>query len=175
MQSPDTLVEDAAELVAASSWYEARLHCQPESLYRSLAAQAPGAVLMFHHFYEPWHPTGAVARLLVVGDRKDQVLSLLDRWEAVVGVQPWEREDGDRELYGEDFEYAMMFFQGSSALASHKHGEWMTQKLIHCVLNARNMSVAEEARWGIRFVWGRLTIKPYLWWRSLRTGREWWQ
>lgn len=173
MPEAKTLVEAASDALTESNWYEAALTCEPMEFHDCIQQQAPGAMLCYHHFYEPWHTGGAVARILLVPEREQEVLDLIGEWDAVEKVERWEREDDDRALYGDDFMVAMGFFQASSLMSDK--GERMTTKLVHCLLNAHGYSVLDEAWFSLRFLWNRLTIEPRLKLRSLRRGKAWWE
>jgi len=164
------LQEDAVALIDDATWYEAALLCDPLEFYAYLLGQVPGGVGMFHHFYEPWHPGYPVARILVPSALEDDVLEVAEGMDAVASILPWDREENDRELYGDEFLIAMAFFQSASALS---HRDDLTLKLVHCLLNSHGFGIKDEIRFAAKFLWNRLTINPRLTWRSLRTGRKW--
>lgn len=168
---------EAQDLFAAASWYEVKALCTPESFYAWLAAEYPEeVVLMWHHFYEPWHRKGPVVRLLLAADYAADITKRLDEWEWTVGVEPWEREEDDVDHFGEEwFQFAMMFFQASSMFVGHPKADYMTVKLIHCFLNARGMTRKQEIRWALKYAWRSATLEPKLRWRAWRTGRKWWE
>lgn len=141
------------------SWAEARLHpgCTPADLYGWLD-ERPGWT---HHFWdEPWWPGAYVVRL--------------DRTQADVGECPavshlafWD-ERPDQALYGEFWIDAIEFFEAGSIL-SLKENDWERGKFVHCYLNAQGMSVRDEFWFALKFAWGRLTLRPRLWWRRRKS------
>lgn len=174
----------AQDLFRDALWYEVRILCSPGSFYAWMNTGLPeGSVLMYHHFYEPWHPDGPVVRLLVAGGMVLEVEGRLRYQEVVAGVERWGREQADRDLYSVDdgeaadewFALAMSFFEASSAFVGHPKAKYMDIKLLHCFLNARGMSRKKEVRWALRYAWTTLTVEPRLWLRSLRTGKKWWE
>lgn len=160
----------------AAQWFEAALTCEPKEFYRCLLGQVPeGAVLNYHHFYEPWHSRGPVCRLLLADEQAGDVFDLLRSWEAVERVGTWVREEDDRCLYGPYFDAAMDFFRGSSALAGASSDEdALVGKLIHCVLNAHAFGNRDERRWARKYFWGRHKLPFLLKLREWRTGKVWW-
>lgn len=126
-----------------------------------------------HHFWdEPWWPGRYVVRATVYLDRRlitDQ--PGVDHW--VYWADSPGSEDGDREAYGKDFEAAMKFFAASSHLERASK-----TKLVHCFLNARQMSQGAEMRWALLFALNRAWFvvmdprAPWLWREGwLRLGR----
>lgn len=144
------------------TWYEVRLKpgADPQALYADMS-QWPAR---FHHFWdEPWWPGAYVVRVNV----RRNLPALLEGRDDVDHVVEWDATP-DAEFYGAHWAHVRDLFETASLLASVD--EQTATRLLHCFLNARGMSEREEARWALRFVWGRITIK--LRWR-LYLRRRW--
>jgi hypothetical protein len=142
-----------------ADWVECWLRpgTEPKDIYDWLG-RAEGAPDHVHHFWnEPWWPGGWVVR--VRGSNAD-----LNRHPGVVEVIQWDDEPDER-LYGEQWwDWVQGFFEASSVIAARKEDRLNT-KLIHCYLNARGLSVWQEAKWALGFFWNRVTINWRLRWR----------
>lgn len=135
------------------TWYEARLKpaADPQALYQALREWP----VRSHHFWdEPWWPGAYVVRVNVRRDRG--LVDLLESRSDVDHVVPWDVTP-DAEFYGETWPHVRDLFETASMLADVDDAT--ATRLLHCFLNARGMSERDEAKWALRFAWGRLTIK----------------
>jgi hypothetical protein len=144
------------------NWYEVRFRSDG-NLDAFYAAIPRGSIESFHHFWdEPWWPGAYVIRI------KTDDPAPLSTYPGVDHVVPWDVSEDER-LYGEQWPYVEIFFWASSAISTSRD-LGSTSKIVHCVLNARGMSERDEAKFAVRFLWDRLTVK--LRWR-LYLRRRW--
>lgn len=151
------------------SWVEAQLRpgVQPAEFYFDMAEKInadseEGLVPLMHHFYdEPWWPGAYVVRVRLTDGAVTQ--AAVEECGAVEQAVPWDPAP-DQEVYGDFFGWATRFFEAGSLLSLSNISQG---KLVHCYLNAQGLNVRQEFVWALRFAFGRATLRPRLWWRSL--------
>lgn len=114
-------------------------------------------ITSIHFFWdEPWNPEGYVVRVETDLESEDLIGA-----PGVTRVEPWGGEQTDRDLYGDRFNQAMDFFMASCLMATKD--EWLTEKLVHCFLNQRQITWWGEIRFHLRMAWRRLYV--IVWWK----------